>query len=73
MGTARLDDPWPYAVSTLCASIAEGRCSQVSRDFTAITGPEPESFPSSSNVRESGRLHSRLTVPRAAPLLNRHS
>jgi NAD(P)H dehydrogenase (quinone) len=42
--SARLDDPWPYAFSTLCASIAEGRHSQVSKDFTAITGREPESL-----------------------------
>ena len=35
---ARLDDPWPYAFSALCASFAEGRYSQVSKDFTAITG-----------------------------------
>jgi NAD(P)H dehydrogenase (quinone) len=33
---------------------------------------QAQSFPSSSNLRESGRLHSRLAVPRAAPLLNRH-
>ncbi len=32
------------AFSTFCASIAEGRYSQVSKDFTAITGREPESF-----------------------------
>ena len=42
--SARLDDPWPYAFATLCASIAEGRYSQVSRDFAALTGREPESF-----------------------------
>lgn len=42
--SARLDDPWPHAFSTLCTSIAEGRYSQVSKDFTAITGQEPESF-----------------------------
>ena len=42
--SGRLDDPWPHAFSTLCASIAEGRYSQVSSDFTAITGREPESF-----------------------------
>src|ERR1700730_13912790 len=63
--SARLNDPGPYAFSTLCASIAEVRYNQVSKDFTAITGREPESsrFPSSGNVRESGRLHSRLAVP----------
>src|SRR5437773_4231394 len=33
--SARLDDPWPCAFSTLCASIAEGRYSQVSKDFSA--------------------------------------
>jgi len=42
--SARIDDPWLCAFSTLCASIAEGRYSQVSKDFTAITGREPESF-----------------------------
>jgi len=42
--SARLDDPWPYAFSTLRVSIAEGRYSQVSKDFTAITGREPESL-----------------------------
>jgi hypothetical protein len=42
--SARLDDPWPYAFSTLCPSIAEGRYSQVSKDFPAITAREPESF-----------------------------
>jgi NAD(P)H dehydrogenase (quinone) len=41
---ARLDDPWPYAFSTLSASIAEGRYSQVSKDFTAVSGREPESL-----------------------------
>jgi len=56
--SARLDDPWPYAFSTLCASIAEG--------LHCHYGPktsELERFPSSSNVRESGRLQSRLAVP----------
>jgi NAD(P)H dehydrogenase (quinone) len=38
--SARLDDP----CSTLCASIAEGRYGQVSKDFAALTGREPESF-----------------------------
>jgi NAD(P)H dehydrogenase (quinone) len=42
--SARLDDPWPHAFSTLCASIAEGRYGQVSKDFAALTGREPESF-----------------------------
>ena len=42
--TGRLDDPWPEAFSTLCASIAEGRYSHVSSDFTEIAGREPESF-----------------------------
>ena len=42
--SAHLDDPWPYALSTLYASIAEGRYSQVSKDFTAITDREPESL-----------------------------
>jgi len=42
--SACLDDPWHCAFSTLCASIAESRYSQVSKDFTAITGREPESF-----------------------------
>jgi NAD(P)H dehydrogenase (quinone) len=42
----RLDDPWPYAFTTLCASIAEERYSQVSEGFAALTGREPESFQS---------------------------
>jgi NAD(P)H dehydrogenase (quinone) len=42
--SSRLDDPWPHAFSTLCASIAEGRYSRVSRDFIGITGREPVSF-----------------------------
>ena len=42
--STRLDDPWPHAFSTLCASIAEGRYSEVSKDFAAIAGREPESF-----------------------------
>ena len=42
--SAHLDDPCPYALSTLYASIAEGRYSQVSKDFTAITDREPESL-----------------------------
>jgi NAD(P)H dehydrogenase (quinone) len=42
--SAHLDDPWPHAFSTLCASIAEGRYSRVSEDFTALTGREPERF-----------------------------
>jgi NAD(P)H dehydrogenase (quinone) len=42
----RLDDPWPHAFTTLCASIAEERYSQVSEDFAALTGREPESFQS---------------------------
>ncbi|UDL89281.1 NAD(P)H-binding protein [Mesorhizobium sp. PAMC28654] len=42
--SARLDDPWPQAFASLCTSIAEGRYNQVSGDFTALTGREPESF-----------------------------
>jgi NAD(P)H dehydrogenase (quinone) len=42
--SAQLDDPWPFAFSTLCASIAEGRYSRVANDFAALTGREPESF-----------------------------
>jgi NAD(P)H dehydrogenase (quinone) len=41
---ARLEDPWPHAFATLCASIAEDRYSLVSRDFAAITGRKPERF-----------------------------
>jgi NAD(P)H dehydrogenase (quinone) len=41
---AQLDDPWPCAFSTLCASIAEGRYSEVSGDFSVLTGRAPESF-----------------------------
>jgi NAD(P)H dehydrogenase (quinone) len=40
-----LDDPWPHAFSTLCASIAEGRYGEVPSDFAEITGREPEGFP----------------------------
>src|ERR1700726_1193577 len=63
--SARLDDPWPYAFSTLCASIAEGRYTGL-QGLHCHYGPrtrELSRFPSSSNVRESGRLHSRLAVP----------
>src|ERR1700730_10171487 len=42
--SARLDDPWPYAFSTSCTSIAEGRYSQVASVFTTTMGREPESF-----------------------------
>ncbi|KUM26799.1 hypothetical protein AU467_19995 [Mesorhizobium loti] len=44
LASSRLDDPWPHAFSTLCASIEEARYSRVSEDFAAITGKEPESF-----------------------------
>lgn len=44
LASAQLDDPWPCAFSTLCASIAEGRYSQVSDDFAVLTGRKPESF-----------------------------
>jgi|HubBroStandDraft_6_1064221.scaffolds.fasta_scaffold518374_1 NAD(P)H dehydrogenase (quinone) len=42
--SAHLDAPWLLAFSSLCASIAEGRYNQVSDDFAAITGRDPESF-----------------------------
>lgn len=42
--TARLDEPWPQAFSSLCASIAEDRYASTSSDFTALTGKPPESF-----------------------------
>jgi len=42
--SARLDEPWPQAFSSLCASIAEGRYASTSSDFTALTGKPPESF-----------------------------
>ncbi len=42
--SARLDDPWPQAFTTLCASIAEGRYAATSSDFTTLTGRPPESF-----------------------------
>ncbi|CAD5247377.1 conserved hypothetical protein [Bosea sp. 62] len=41
--TAQLEDPWPAAFSTLCASIAQGRYSGISNDFAALMGREPES------------------------------
>jgi NAD(P)H dehydrogenase (quinone) len=44
LASAQLDDPWPCAFSTLCASISEGRYSRVSDDFAVLTGREPESF-----------------------------
>lgn len=44
LALAQLDEPWPVAFSTLCASIAEGRYSQVSDDFSVLTGRVPESF-----------------------------
>ncbi|MGX1785905.1 NAD(P)H-binding protein [Bosea sp. NPDC055332] len=44
LASAELDDPWPSAFSTLCASIAEGRYSGVSDDFSVLTGRAPESF-----------------------------
>ncbi|TGQ53185.1 NAD-dependent epimerase/dehydratase family protein [Mesorhizobium sp. M1C.F.Ca.ET.193.01.1.1] len=51
--SARLDEPWPHAFATLCASIAEDRYSRVCGDFTGITGQRPESlrFPASDNLR----------------------
>ena len=42
--TARLEDPWPHAFTTLCMSIAEDRYGFVSRDFATITGRKPEGF-----------------------------
>ncbi|TRC77270.1 NAD-dependent epimerase/dehydratase family protein [Mesorhizobium sp. WSM4307] len=42
--SARLDEPWPRAFTTLCASIAEGRYGGVSRDFAILTDRQPESF-----------------------------
>lgn len=42
--SARLDAPWPQAFSSLCGSIAAGRYGEISGDFTALTGRQPESF-----------------------------
>ncbi|MBN9221390.1 MAG: NAD(P)H-binding protein [Mesorhizobium sp.] len=42
--TARLDEPWPEAFATLCASIAEGRYASASSDFSALTDRPAESF-----------------------------
>ena len=42
--SARLNDPGPYAFSTLCASIAERRYNQVSKDFTAIRAENQRAF-----------------------------
>ncbi len=39
-----LEAPWAHAFSTLCASIAEGRYSQVSNDFAELAGRPPESL-----------------------------
>ena len=44
LASAQLDDPWPFAFSTLCASIAESRYSGIFDDFSALTGRAPESF-----------------------------
>jgi NAD(P)H dehydrogenase (quinone) len=41
---ARPDDPWPYAFSTLCASIGEGRYGQVSKDFTPLRAENQRAF-----------------------------
>jgi len=42
--SARLDDPWPCAFSTWCASIAEGRYSQVSSDFLPLRAENQRAF-----------------------------
>ncbi|UVK39393.1 NmrA family NAD(P)-binding protein [Mesorhizobium sp. AR10] len=41
---AHLDDPWPDAFSSLCASIDEGRYGRVSNDFAELVGQKPESL-----------------------------
>ncbi|TPM30831.1 NAD(P)H-binding protein [Mesorhizobium sp. B2-3-4] len=42
--SARLEEPWPEAFATLCASIAEGRYASTPSDFITLTGKPPESF-----------------------------
>lgn len=42
--SARLEEPWPQAFSSLCVSIAQGRYAATLGDFTALTGRRPESF-----------------------------
>ena len=37
-----VDDPWPHAFSTLCASIAQGRYAHVSDDASALLRRTPE-------------------------------
>jgi NAD(P)H dehydrogenase (quinone) len=39
-----MDDPWPHAFSTLCASVAGGRYGQISHDLAGLIGRQPEAF-----------------------------
>jgi len=41
---ATMQDPWPHAFTTLCASIVEGRYVAVSDGVQALTGRAPEDF-----------------------------
>ncbi|QIG47426.1 NAD(P)H-binding protein [Nordella sp. HKS 07] len=43
---AELDDPWPVAFSSMCASIREGRFAQVSARYPASATRRPEDFES---------------------------
>lgn len=43
---AELDDPWPTAFSTLCASVREGRYAQVSAQYATSPTRQPEDFES---------------------------
>ncbi|WP_217577977.1 NmrA family NAD(P)-binding protein [Mesorhizobium sp. GbtcB19] len=42
--SARLDDPWPRAFASLCASIGHGRYCYTMNHFAGITRRKPESF-----------------------------
>lgn len=41
---AELDDPWPFAFSTLCRSIEEGRYQRTTGDVERLTGRGPTRF-----------------------------
>lgn len=42
--STRIDEPWPRAFASLCASIGEGRYNFTTRNFAAVVRREPESF-----------------------------
>jgi uncharacterized protein YbjT (DUF2867 family) len=64
--SARLDDPWPYALLHLVRLDRRRSLQSGLQGLHCHYGPrtrELETFPSSSTVRESGGLQSRLAVP----------